>query len=206
MQDQPDLYFRRARSVASKKGFIAEANSIGTAFLHAGLVEEPGRTELRTALLDYARTRTGERSGTMTVGQLENLIQQSWDAREKLWPITERIVNESSQGPIEAALVRAITRVLDSDTARVAVILDSLPPMVLTLLLLIAAATVSVAGFNAGLSGRMSRFRTSLLILVLASIMLVIIDFDRSSAGFIRVSEDSIGAVILEMEEELARD
>jgi len=77
---------------------------------------------------------------------------------------------------------------------------------VLTLLLLIAAATVSVAGFNAGLSGRISRWRTTLLILVLASIMLVILDFDRSVAGFIRVSNDSIEAVIAEMEKDLARD
>jgi len=77
---------------------------------------------------------------------------------------------------------------------------------VLTLLLLIAAATVSVAGFNAGLSGRMSRWRTTILILVLASIMLVIVDFDRSNIGFIRVSDDSVGAVITQMEEGLQQD
>lgn len=78
--------------------------------------------------------------------------------------------------------------------------------MVLTLLLLIAAATVSVAGFNAGIAGHMSRWRTTFLILVLASIMLVILDFDRSITGFIQVSPDSIEDVITEMEKVLSGD
>ena len=192
-----------SRHEARKKAVIAEANALGTAFLHAGLADDPGRTELRTRLLDYARTRTSGNSETMTVERLEGLLQQSWNAKAKLWPVTERIVKESTPGPIDVALAKAVTDVLDCDTVRVAAIVDSLPPMVLTLLLLIAAATVSVAGFNAGLSGRMSRWRTILLILVLASIMLVILDFDRSVAGFIHVSEDSIDAVISQMEEEL---
>jgi len=97
-----------------------------------------------------------------------------------------------------------VTNVMDCDTVRVAAILDALPPMVLTLLLLIAAATVSVAGFNAGLSGKISRLRTALLILVLASIMHTILDFDRSLVGSIHVGEASIEAVISEMEKSLA--
>ena len=195
-----------SRHEARKRAVIAEANALGTAFLRASLVDEPGRTELRTALLDYARTRKSDRNVKMTVERLESLLQQSWDAKAKLWPATERIVHGATPGPVEALLVAAVNDVVDCDTVRVAAIFDSLPPMVLTLLLLIAAATVSVAGFNAGLSGRICRWRTTLLILVLASIMLVILDFDRSSDGSIHVRNDSIDAVIAEMEEGLARD
>jgi hypothetical protein len=195
-----------SRHEARKKAVIAEANALSTAFLRAGLVDEPGRTELQRALLDYTRTRKSDPNVKMTVERLESLVQQSWDAKSKLWPATERIVDGATPGPIEALLVAAVTDVLDCDTVRVAAIYDSLPPMVLTLLLLIAAATVSVAGFNAGLSGRISRWRTTLLILVLASIMLVILDFDRSVAGFIRVRNDSIESVIVEMKEGLAQD
>jgi len=193
-----------SRHEARKRAVIAEANALGTAFLRASLVDEPGRTELRTALLDYARTRKSDRNVKMTVERLESLLQQSWDAKAKLWPATERIVHGATPGPVEALLVAAVNDVVDCDTVRLAAIFDSLPPMVLTLLLLIAAATVSVAGFNAGLSGRISRWRTTLLILVLAAIMLVILDFDRSSDGFIHVSWNSIDAVIDEMQEALA--
>jgi len=195
-----------SRHEARKRAMIAEANALDTAFLYAGLADEPGRTDLRTALIDYARTRTSDPSENMTVERLESLLQQSREAKANLWPATERLLKRSPPGPIEAALVRAVSAVLDCDTVRVAAILDSLPPMVLTLLLLIAAATVSVAGFNAGLSGRISRWRTTILILVLASVMLVIVDFDRSNIGFIRVSDDSVGAVITQMEEGLEQN
>jgi len=45
-----------SRNEVRKEVVIAEANALGTAFLRAHLVAEPGRTELKKALLDYART------------------------------------------------------------------------------------------------------------------------------------------------------
>ena len=195
-----------SRHEARKRSVIAESNALGTAFLRAGLVEDPARSELRTALLDYARTRRSERDRTMTVARLESLFEKSQDAKARLWPAVERMMHSSKQGPVEVSVAGAVTEVLDCDTVRVAAIVDSLPTMVLTLLLLIAAATVSVAGFNAGLAGQISRWRTTLLILVLVSIMLVILDFDRSITGFIQVSPASIEDVIKEMEKVLAAD
>ena len=90
---------------------------------------------------------------------------------------------------------------MDSDAIRLAAIFDTLPSIVLMLRLFIAAATVAVAGFNTGISGRMSRWRTTILVLVLAGIMLVILDFDRPNTGFIDVNEDAILSVIAEMED-----
>ena len=40
-----------------KQAVIAEANALGTAFLRANLIAEPGRTELKEALYQYALTR-----------------------------------------------------------------------------------------------------------------------------------------------------
>lgn len=193
-----------SRHEARKRSVLAESNALGTAFLRVGLIEEPARSKLRTALLEYARTRRSDRDERMTVARLENLLQQSQEAKARLWPAVERMVHSSRPGPVEVSVAAAVTEVLDCDTLRVAAIVDSLPTMVLTLLLLIAAATVSVAGFNAGLASQMSRWRTTLLIVVLASIMLVILDFDRPISGFIQISPTSIEDVIEEMEEVLA--
>jgi hypothetical protein len=188
------------RHEARKEAVIAEANALGTAYLRAGLVAEPGRTDLRRALLEYGRTRVVDHGERLTVERFEAVLAQSQRARERLWPETERVVQAGARGPIEAALMASVNEVLDSDTTRVARVLDFLPPMVLTLLLLIAAATVSVAGFNAGLSGRISRWRTSMLIVVLTAIMTVIVDFDRPNVGFIAVSDAPLRATIAEME------
>ena len=49
-----------SRYDARKHAVTAEANALGTAYLKADLLAEPGRTELKKVLLEYARTRTFE--------------------------------------------------------------------------------------------------------------------------------------------------
>ena len=60
------------------------------------------------------------------------------------------------------------------------------------MLLFVAAASLSVAGFNAGISGRLNRWRMTIFALVLVGVMLVILDFDQPLDGFIRVKFNSI--------------
>jgi len=53
-----------SRFDARKQAVVLEVNAIHNVFLLADVVAEPGRTKLKQALLDYARTRTitqGER-------------------------------------------------------------------------------------------------------------------------------------------------
>ena len=68
-----------------------EANAIGTAFLRADLVAEPGRSELRQHLLEYARTRVMSAEGVDDLQHLGELIGRSLEAQSKLWPATKRL-------------------------------------------------------------------------------------------------------------------
>ena len=83
---------------------------------------------------------------------------------------------------------------------------DRLPGVVLGLLVLIAAASLAVAGHNAGLNGYMSRWRMSAFAFVLAALMLVIVDFDQGKRGMIQISDQPIEAVVREMEDTLGID
>ena len=47
--------FSMSRAELRKKAIIAEVNAISTAFVRADLLSEPGRTEVRKGLYDYAR-------------------------------------------------------------------------------------------------------------------------------------------------------
>jgi hypothetical protein len=82
-------------------------------------------------------------------------------------------------------------------------IFDKLPPIILWLVVFISSSALAVAGFNAGIEGRINRWRLSIFALVLSSVMLVIQDFDRPISGFIIVSHDSTHSVIAEMEADL---
>jgi hypothetical protein len=71
------------------------------------------------------------------------------------------------------------------------------------MLVLICSASLAVAGYNAGIQGRMSRWRMTAFALVLSGLMIVILDFDRPNDGLVIVSQYSIQSVISDMEADL---
>lgn len=91
-------------------------------------------------------------------------------------------------GPIQAAIVQAVNGVLDAHASRISVINDRIPAAVFILLMFIAAASLAVAGHNAGLDGTLNRWRMSAFSLVLAALMLMVVDFDRGKHGFIQTT------------------
>jgi len=171
--------------------------------LRADLVAEPGRTELRQALFDYARTRSAKQGKNRSKEEFQKVIQKSLQAQSKLWPITAQIAGQNSPSPF--LLVAAMNQIIDAHVIRLAAIKDKLPFSAVIMLIFVAAASISVAGFNAGIAGQLNRWRMTMFAFVLVGIMIVIHDYDHPISGFIRVSHDSIINVINDMEVDLAQ-
>lgn len=76
---------------------------------------------------------------------------------------------------------------------------DRLPTAVLALLVLIAAVSLGLAGYNSGLTGNLSRWRMTAFVLILASLMYIILDYDMMLRGFIQVDQHSLLLLIDEM-------
>ena len=195
-----------SRFDASKQSITVEANAIRVAFLRADMVAKPESTELKQALLDYARTRIVRQEVRITQEQFQEIIQKSLQEQSKLWFITEKIVKQSQPGSnVVPLLVDAVNQVISAHTTRVSAAVDRLPSAVLLMLLFIASATLSVAGFSAGISGRMNRLRMTTFALVLAGVLFIIYDFDQPRDGFIRISQNNISLIINEIEADLAQ-
>jgi hypothetical protein len=123
-----------------------------------------------------------------------------------LWLITQKIVEQSQPGSnVVPLLVDAVNQVISAHTTRVSAAIDKLPSAVLLMLLFVASATLSVAGFSAGISGRMNRLRMTTFALVLAGVLFIIYDFDQPRDGFIRISQNNISLIINEIEANLAQ-
>ncbi|GAB3092622.1 hypothetical protein G8770_05535 [Aestuariicella hydrocarbonica] len=193
-----------SRFDARKSAVIQEVNAIGSAFNVADLIAEPERTGLRQALLDYARTRTAELPTTPTAEQLEAAIRITTEAQSKIWPLVNRAVGKAASPAIQGALISNTNHVLDMHQVRLAAINDFLPISIVILQLFVASASLTVVGFNTGLSGRISRWRMYVLALVVTAIMFVILDFDLSKAGFIQVNDTGLKELVLAMEAEIA--
>lgn len=188
---------------ARSKSVTAEASALSTAFQRADIFAEPGRTELKRVLLDYARTRYYPPGSLQSNEQRKAARIKTLEQQSRIWPATKRVAEQNNPIPMEASLVAAINAVFNAHFVRFAAVFNSLPKLVMWMLLFVAAASLSVAGFNAGIQGRMSRWRVTALTLVLAGLMLVILDFDRPLDGLIVVDQHNLNSVIAEMEVDL---
>jgi hypothetical protein len=192
-----------SRHDARKQAVLVESNAMSTAFQRADVIVEPGRTELKQVLLDYARTRSFPSDAQQSIESRTIAVEKTLEQQAKIWPATKRVVEQNNPAPTTTSLVAAINSVFDAHTMRVAAAFDTLPKTVMWMLLFVAAASLSVAGYNAGIQGRMSRWRMAALTLVLTALMIVILDFDRSLDGMVTISQNSIDLVIAGMDADL---
>jgi hypothetical protein len=195
--------FSLSRYDARKQSVMMEANALSTAFLRADLTPEPVRQELKSLLLEYARTRVI--SGDVAADR-ELLFQQvarSLEIQEKLWPAALNSIDGGESGPKEISLLHSINDVLDAHTRRAVNGYDLLPTAVLLLMLTIASGALGVAGYNSGVAGHEDRWGLRVLSLLLAIVMLLITDFDRSQVGFVRLDQQPLIDSIKSMESHL---
>ena len=196
-----------SRFDATKQAITLEANAIRIAFFRANLVAKSESTaELKQALLDYARTRIIKQQERTTHKQFQETIKKTLQAQSELWLITEKIIKQSQPDSfVPPMLLEAVNQIFTIHTNRVTAGMDRLPSAVLLMLLFVAAASLSVAGFSAGVTGHLNRLRMTIFTLVLVGVLFVIFDFDQPHVGFIRVDQNNISLIINEMEADLAQ-
>jgi len=193
--------FSMSRADLRKAAVVNEVNAISTAFLRADLLPEPGRSDVRELLFEYAKSRYVEPGTIKTRKELQEVIDRSVEAQSKIWPAVKAAVRQTGEmtDPEKALLVSAVNDVLDSHTNKIAVIYDRLPTAVLALLVLIAGASLAVAAYNLGLRRLFSRLRMTAFASILATLMYIILDYDMMMRGLIQVDHSSVVLLIEEM-------
>ncbi len=191
------------RFEARKAALLNEANAIGTAFLRADLANEPGRTELMKSLYEYAITRSVPPRSILSREAFGDLMSRTLEKQSHIWPATKQVVTQEKSPPLEISIVASINNVLDAHTVRMAAVFDRLHPTVIWLLVLVTASAMAVAGYNAGIHGRISRWRMTAFSMVLASLAFVILDLDRPNDGTIIVDQRIMNILIADMHKTL---
>jgi hypothetical protein len=163
-----------------------EANAIGTAYLRADLLDEPQRTELQTALRDYAAHR-------LEVSQRLRHGMTQVDA-ERIGALHDRIWRAASAGvaakPGELmAVVPPVNEVIDLHSLRVAAGHKHLPALVLGLLAACSTLAMLGIGYGCGLSERRHPLLTWSLSLLIATALWTTIDLDYPRAGLIQAND-----------------
>ncbi|MEJ2328397.1 MAG: hypothetical protein P8Z33_00875 [Gammaproteobacteria bacterium] len=191
------------RFEARKAALLNEANALGTAFLRADMASEPGRTELMESLYEYAVTRSIPPRSSVTLKDQNVFLSKTLEKQARIWPATKRVIDQENPDPLEVSILASINNVLDAHTVRFAAVIDGLHPTIIFLLALVTLSAMAVAGFNAGIHGRMSRWRMTAFAIVLTALVFVILDLDRPNDGTIIVDQRLMNILIADMNKAL---
>lgn len=190
---------------ASKDAMTDEAAALGTAFLRLDYLADPGRADLRQALLDYARTRVLPRGASIdTEAKAEDFLRRSLQAQSRLWPLTLEATRDPTPAPIQAFVAGAMNAVVDAHLYRVATL--SVPISAFTQAMVLAAALTAMllVGDRMAMLGEVPTWRTFTFAIFLGVLMYTIVDIRRGGEGLIRVDDSALRATIFDMETTLA--
>ena len=188
-----DRYERRKELV------VDDANAIGTAWLRADLIPEPGRSHARAILLAYARERldfvTRQRR---TVSEAVLARMDAW--HRQLWDVAATAAREQPT-PTTALFVSAVNEVIDVHGRRVSMgVRNPVPPVIMATLFLVSLVVLAAVGYGRGLSGDRSAVAPVVLGTVLATVLVLILDLGRPGEGFLQASQAAMADVVQTMQ------
>lgn len=189
-----------------KTALIDEAANLGTVFLRADYLSEPGRTEIKQAVFDYAQTRVIPEGGiTHSFEEAKGFLETTLRAQAKLWPLTLEHTADPMPPPIKAFFAGAMNDALDAHLYRMRTLSEPVSSYIQLMVLGAAVAALFLVANRAGSMGRDLSWRTFLLSGFLFVLMITIVDIGRAAQGFIQVDDATLRATIAEMEIALGR-
>jgi len=165
---------------------VEEANSIGTTYLRAGYLPEPYASQSRVLLREYA----GERLKLVELPTYPAARQRSEEIHPLLWAIAQELVATQPPTEVLALYIDSLNQTIDLHTSRVTALTTARIPFTIYIgMYLVAMLGLFLLGFQSGFYGKRNLIVTLVLILIFSSVMLLIIDLDRSWGGFLRVNQ-----------------
>jgi hypothetical protein len=168
---------------------LNEANAIGTTYLRAGYLPEPYATDSRELLRAYVplRINTADRS------QLEANFTRSIEIQNELWTMAEEQARRTPDSEVLGLYIDSLNSMIDLHETRVtAIVYARVPETLLMLLVILAALTMGMVGYSAGLTRHRSVLTATTLVVVLAAVLTLVIDLDRPREGFLQVSQQPL--------------
>jgi hypothetical protein len=168
---------------------VADANAIETSYLRTSFLDEPARTHARELLREYVDLRLA----AVDPAKLEEARDRSEEIHDQLWSIVEGHVGQNPDGGTAKLFVDAVNHMFDTYGQRLAAVSNlRLRPLMWQVLYGTAALTFFLVGLVSSVDGKRNAVVWILLALVLAGILVLIADLDRSQEGLLTVSQQAL--------------
>lgn len=178
-----------SRFEARRDAVLAEANAIGTTALRARLLPQPERGEALKLLQEYVTVRLDVTKHPEPRVALAAAIERSNAIQEALWQRAKTMAAKDSRMVPTGLFIQTLNEMIDDHAKRLAALRNRVPNIVIFTLFGMAAVAMAFAGYGEGLEARRVRIPIYVMALLLSAVILLILDLDRPTTGFISVSQ-----------------
>lgn len=173
-----------------KEMLIDEVTTIRTAYLRAGLVPEPFRSETRKYIMEYTDLRVDL---AKDISYLDRAMARTEELLDTFWNYSERIAELDRSSEAYSLYISSVNDLVEKYNQRVTVSLEyRIPVSVLYTLGIITFLSMFTLGYQIGLSGKASLKLSILLGVIFAIIIFLILALDRPELGLTRFNQKPI--------------
>lgn len=174
----------------TRRGFVvADANAIRTSYLRTSFLGEPDRTKAQDLLREYVDLRLA----AVDPASLEEARRRSEEIHAQLWLIVEGQVGQNPDGGVATLFVDAVNPVIEIYGQRLdAVSSLRLQPLMWWVLYGTAVLTFFLVGLVSSVDGKRNAIIWVLMASVVAAVLMLIADLDRSQGGLLTVSQEAL--------------
>lgn len=188
--------FNIAQSHFEKRNeaFVLEINAITSAYLSSGLLPPEAEATSRSLLQDLVGERIAIQAaaGAGRMDEVAEGIQRSEDLLQGLWRTAEAQeygVDSGSSG----MFTQAVLTMIGVNELRIhAALYNRIPPVNWIVLVFVAALSMLVMGYHAGLTGTRSRVATWSLALIFSAVLMLVTDLDRPRMSLFTVNQEQM--------------
>ena len=172
-----------------RKVVLEEANAIGTAYLRAGYLDEPYRTDSRNLYREYVDLRLA----ALDQAQLATAVARSEEIHNELWSQAEAVARANPASDVAAIYIEALNTVIDLHSERViAVTTTRMSAALWVTIYIMALLTMFLVGLYNSIHGRRNGVAVVVLVLIFATVLLLIVDLDRPQEGLFQVNPQAM--------------
>jgi len=196
---------------ARVQSLAEESRIVRNAFMQADLLPDSFRFETKHLLKDYMALRAGvgREEGRSSAEEIAALLKDSEKIQRALWELAVNIEIEADQD--EAGLTgstpftTAVLALFDIHYTRLhAAVMNRIPFTIWMTLYLMAALSMVIMGYQAGLTGKRSPVATITLAVAFSAVIILISDLDRPVMSFFKINDQLLVDLYEYMEADLS--
>jgi hypothetical protein len=178
-----------ARFDSRRDAVLNEANAISTTALRARMLPQPQKKEVLNLLREYVKVRLDITQRPVSVAGLKAAIDKSNELQEALWRQAMVIAAKDNAMVPTGLFIQTLNEMIDNQGKRLAAVRNRVPDIVVVTLFCVAALACAFSGYASGIEKQRTVFPAYIVALLISAVILLILDLDRPSVGFIEVSQ-----------------